>query len=250
MQVLTRGRYRARLAGAGEDVRAAQALRWQAFRVRRGRAAPGGLDADEVDARCDHLLIEDTATGALLACCRLLRLPGGAAIGDSYSARFYDLSALSGFAGPMAEVGRFCLAPGVQDPNVMRLAWAAIGIYVRDNGIELLFGCSSFTGTEAGAYRDAFAMLKENHLAPRRWLPRVKAPDVFRFARALRRVKPDVGKALGSMPPLLRSYLMMGGWVSDHAVVDRDLDTLHVFTGVEIRAIPPARVRSLTGAAA
>jgi putative hemolysin len=44
---------------------------------------------------------------------------------------------------------------------------------------------------------------------------------------------------------LLRSYLSMGGWVSDHAVVDRNLNTLHVFTGLEIRSIPPARARIL-----
>jgi putative hemolysin len=47
------------------------------------------------------------------------------------------------------------------------------------------------------------------------------------------------------MPPLLRTYLMMGGWVSDHAVIDRQMGTLHVFTGVEIRAIPAARARML-----
>jgi L-ornithine Nalpha-acyltransferase len=53
-----------------------------------------------------------------------------------------------------------------------------------------------------------------------------------------------------TMPPLLRSYLAMGGWVSDHAVVDRDLNTLHVFTGLEIRAIPEARARRLLRAVA
>jgi putative hemolysin len=47
------------------------------------------------------------------------------------------------------------------------------------------------------------------------------------------------------MPPLLRTYLMMGGWVSDHAVVDRQMNTLHVFTGLEIGAIPAARKRLL-----
>ncbi len=47
------------------------------------------------------------------------------------------------------------------------------------------------------------------------------------------------------MPPLLRSYQLMGGWVSDHAVVDTDLDTLHVFTGLEVRAIPESRARAL-----
>jgi putative hemolysin len=121
--------------------------------------------------------------------------------------------------------------------------------YVDEEGVEMLFGCSSFRGTDAQGYLDAFAMLKERHLAPKRWLPRVKAPDVFRFARRLRR-KPDARRAMLTMPPLLRSYLAMGGWVSDHAVVDRDLNTLHVFTGLEIRAIPEARARLLRGVAA
>ena len=38
---------------------------------------------------------------------------------------------------------------------------------------------------------------------------------------------------------------MMGGWVSDHAVVDRQMGTLHVFTGLEIGAIPESRKRLL-----
>jgi putative hemolysin len=76
-------------------------------------------------------------------------------------------------------------------------------------------------------------------------LPRVKAPSVFEFARKLAGVTPDMANAMKAMPPLLRSYLRMGGWVSDHAVVDRDLNTLHVFTGLEIGAIPSARARTL-----
>jgi putative hemolysin len=52
------------------------------------------------------------------------------------------------------------------------------------------------------------------------------------------------------MPPLLRSYLAMGGWVSDHAVIDREMGTMHVFTGLEVRAIPAARKRLLRALAA
>ncbi|MFB2532448.1 GNAT family N-acetyltransferase [Paracoccus sp. p4-l81] len=250
MEPLIRGRYRARLAQGQADLRAAQALRWQAFRVKRGLAEDGGLDADDFDAACHHMLIEDSATGDLVCCSRLLMIEGGAGLARSYSAQYYNLAALRRYPGRMAELGRFCLRPGVTDPNVMRLAWGALSRLVADRGVDLLFGCSSFTGTEVADYEDAFAMLKDRHLAPRRWLPRVKAPNVFRFARALARRQPDSKKALLSMPPLLRSYLAMGGWVSDHAVVDRDLNTLHVFTGLEIRAIPPARARSITGAAA
>ena len=107
-----------------------------------------------------------------------------------------------------------------------------------------MFGCASFQGTDATAYLDAFAVLRDKYLAPKRWLPRVKAPRVFRFAARLRR-KPDMRQALRKMPPLLRSYLMMGGWVSDHAVVDSQMNTLHVFTGIEIGSIPAVRRRLL-----
>jgi putative hemolysin len=155
------------------------------------------------------------------------------------------LSALGEFAGKMAEMGRFCIAPGRLDPDILRVAWAAMTQFVDDNGIEMLFGCSSFHGTETETYLDAFAVLRERHLAPRRWWPRVKAPSVFCFAQRLRRHKPDLKLAMRHMPPLLRTYLMMGGWVSDHAVIDRHLNTLHVFTGVEIGAIPATRKRLL-----
>lgn len=251
MQPIERGRYRARLAEGDADLHAAQALRYAAFVAARGlERGEAPLDADAFDVECDHMLVERVDTGELVCCYRLLSLDDGGQIGRSYSAQYYNLSSLSAYQGAMVEMGRFCLAPGTRDPNVMRLAWAAMSRYVEARGIEMLFGCSSFMGTEAEAYLDAFAMLKESHLAPKRWLPRVKAPRVFRFARSLRARKPDMKKAMLSMPPLLRSYLMMGGWVSDHAVVDPDLNTLHVFTGLEIRAIPPARVRTLTGLAA
>jgi putative hemolysin len=144
----------------------------------------------------------------------------------------------------MIEMGRFCIRPGRQDADILRLAWAALTALVDAGGVEMLFGCSSFRGTEAGAYDDAFALLREKHLAPRRWRPRVKAPAVVRFAEGLR-ARPDPKRAVARMPPLLRSYLQMGGWVSDHAVIDRDLGTLHVFTGLEVAAIPPVRARLL-----
>ena len=247
-----RGRYEVSIAADDSEIREAQRLRWLCFVGARlgGAETAGQLDADDYDERCWHVLIRDRASGQLVACFRLLTLASGAEIGDSYSARYYNLSRLGDFAGKMAEIGRFCIHPEWSDPDILRLAWAALARHVDGEGIEMLFGCSSFMGTDTHGYEDAFAMLRERHLAPKRWLPRVKAPQVFRFARALRLKTPDPRAAMAGMPPLLRSYLAMGGWVSDHAVVDRQLDTLHVFTGLEIRAIPPARAKLLRAAAA
>ncbi len=232
---LQKGRLRARQSRARVDISKAQALRALAF---------GCDDADPLDEICTHILVEDIERDVVLCCFRMLCMRGDA-LGQSYSSQFYDLTALAQFNGPMVEMGRFCTHPNYSaDPDVLRMAWGAMTAYVDGNGVELLFGCSSFAGTETAAYLDSFAMLKERHLAPKRWLPRVKAPNVFRYAASLSR-RPDPKRAMRAMPPLLRTYLMMGGWVSDHAVVDERMNTLHVFTGVEINAIPAARKRLL-----
>lgn len=243
MLKLRKGRYAARIATTDTDIAATQRLRHLCF-----RGSGVGFDADDYDAVCTHILVEETRGGRLVCCFRLLPFDAGRDIDRSYSAQFYELSALEGFTGPMVEMGRFCIHPEYADPDILRVAWGAMTRFVDDEGVEMLFGCSSFKGTEAEAYLDTFALLKERHLAPKRWLPRVKSPNVFRFAQRLRR-KPDAKRALQGMPPLLRSYLLMGGWVSDHAVVDRDLGTMHVFTGLEIGAIPAARKRLLRAVA-
>jgi len=242
MLSLKKGRYITRLAETVEDVEAAQRLRYLSFH------GAEGVDSDRFDPICTHILVEEIRTGRLVCCFRVLPLTGGKEIGRSYSAQYYELSGLQDFTGPMVEMGRFCIHPEIKDADILRVAWGAMTRYVDENNVEMLFGCASFHGTDEQEYLDAFGVLKERHLAPKRWLPRVKAPQVCRFGQKRRR-KPDAKKAMLRMPPLLRTYLLMGGWVSDHAVVDPQMNTLHVFTGLEIKAIPPARKRLLRGVA-
>lgn len=242
MKIWTKGRYRARFADGAEDILSAQRLRFRTF-----RAQMAGVDADDFDTTCIHVLIEEMKSGTLVCCYRLMPFATGGEIGGSYAAQYYGLDALTAYPGPMVEMGRFCIDPAYRDPDILRIAWGAMVRYVDDHSVEMLFGCSSFHGVEAETYMDAFDLLRERHLAPKRWLPRVKAPQVFRFGQRLR--KPDLKKAMKAMPPLLRTYLLMGGWVSDHAVVDADLNTLHVFTGLEIKGIPPTRQKLLRASA-
>lgn len=242
MLTLRKGRYLARIAMTDADREAAQRLRALAFH------AAVGIDHDPFDAACTHVLVEDQRDGALVCCFRLLHLGSSAEIERSYSAQFYDLRALQGFPGTMVEMGRFCVHPDRNDADILRVAWGALTGYVDAHGVEMLFGCASFPGTVPRVYHDAFALLRDRHLAPERWMPGVKAPAVFPFARHLRHA-PDLKAAQTTMPPLLRTYLLMGGWVSDHAVIDNQMGTLHVFTGLEIRAVPPARARLLRSVA-
>jgi putative hemolysin len=239
------GRLRARLAETAADLAASQRLRHACFIAAAGRPPrPGGIETDRFDAISAHVLIEEPC-GTLAACFRVMTFGSGAGLGHSYAAQFYDLARLAGYAQPLVELGRFCLRPGLHDPDVLRLAWGALARIVDARGAGMLFGCSSFAGTDPVPYAAAFALLAGGHRAPASLAPGVAAPEVVPLTPA----PFDRRAALASMPPLLRTYLGMGGWVSDHAVIDRDLGTLHVFTGVEIAAIPPARARALRAVA-
>lgn len=236
---LQKGRYLARIASGRADLAAALALRSLCFGI------SGSSDTDRFDADCTHILVIDTRTDTIVCCFRVLPLATGADILHSYSAQFYDLTALSGFQGPLLEIGRFCSHPDQHDPDILRVAWGALTQWVDRSGVRLLFGCSSFPGDDANLHAAAFQLLHSKHRAPAKWNPLPKAPEVVTFATSPQ-TTPCGPQAL---PPLLRTYLMMGGWVSDHAVFDRHLRTMHVFTGVEIATIPPARARLLRAVA-
>ena len=228
----TKGRYGVRMAASEADLRACQALRQRCL-----FSTPAGLDVDPFDGRCSHVMIAGDA--GLVGTFRVMLLPDGAGIDQTYAAQSYDLTRLSGFAAPMLEMGRFCIDPAAQNADILRLAWGALAQIVDANDVALMFGCSSFEGIDATPYAAAFAMMAARYQAPVDWAPLVSAPEVVRF-------QPDeIVGALAQMPPLLRTYLSMGGWVSDHAVVDRQMQTLHVFTGLEIARIPPGRARAL-----
>lgn len=244
MILLHKGQYVARLAETAEDLRQAQELRFKCFFPDKFNIGVQGLDQDAYDSLCQHVLIEHCESAKVVCCFRLMHLENGRNIDQSYSAQYYELGKLRNLDSPVIEMGRFCIDPEHHDPDILRIAWAATTLYVDQAGASLLFGCSSFKGMRTEKYSDAFALLKERYLAPKNWMPKVKSQKVFRFAQHLRK-KPDMKQAMKVMPPLLKSYLLMGGWVSNHAVVDPKMNTLHVFTGLEVKAISASRKRLL-----
>jgi len=251
---LRRGDYVARFATSNADVVAAQRARHTCFVQGAGRAPlPEGIEADRFDEICHHVLIED-GQGRLTCCYRVLVLDDGAQVSTSYSAQFYDLQALESYAAPMVELGRFCMVERraghdlAADGDVLRLAWGMLAAFVDARGAGMLFGCASFAGTDPAVYAQAFDLLAARHLAPSARAPRVKSAEYVPYALHSNPVT-DQRVAMVQMPALLKTYLAMGGWVSDHAVIDRDMNTVHVFTGVEIADIPAARAKALRAVA-
>jgi putative hemolysin len=231
----------ARLAEGPADITRVMAFRRAAF------PRKSGGEGDAQDDLSAHVMVEG-ADGRMLAYFRVMLFGWGAGLEQGYAARFYDVTPLAGYALPIAEMGRFCLASGGVHPDVLRLAWGAMTRLVEGGKAGLLVGCTSFRGAEWTAHRAGLALLAASYLGPEEHRPGRKAAEVVDFP-ALAGPVIDRRASLAALPPLLRTYLGMGGWVSDHAVVDRELDTLHVFTCVEVDRISPARAASLRAVA-
>jgi putative hemolysin len=111
----------------------------------------------------------------------------------------------------MIELGQFCIHPDAQHQDIIKIAWAALTAYVDETQLSMLFGCTAFAGTDTFVHKEVFELLGKIHAAPSLWAPQVKARDVFDFKRDCR-AEFDTKQALARMPPLLRTYLLMGGW--------------------------------------
>jgi putative hemolysin len=240
VQPLQRGGMVARLAHGRADMAKVMAFRQRAF------PRAHGAEEDAQDALSAHVLVEGAA--GLLAYFRVMLFGWGAGLQQGYAARFYDVAPLAGYARPIAEMGRFCLAPGGVHPDVLRLAWGAMTRIVDEGQAGLLVGCTSFRGANWTQHRAGLALLAAEFIGPPDHLPGRGPGEVVEYP-ALAGPVTDRRSALAGLPPLLRTYLAMGGWVSDHAVVDRELDTLHVFTCVEVDRVPKARAASLRAVA-
>lgn len=246
MNIVSGVRYQARWGPGGGDIDAALALRRHCFRA----SATDRDDRDAHDATCDHLIVTDTVQHLAVATCRIRVWPDGAAIGCGYAAQFYDLNALMRYNAPMMEIGRLCIRAGLHDTDILRVVWAAITRAVDARSVAMLFGCTSMPAPADVSTLAQLAHLARTHPAPSDLRPRAKAPDFIAFADLARNPDQGLPATETGIPAILRSYLGMGGWISDHAVMDRDLGTAHVFTALEVARIPAARARLLREAAA
>ncbi len=220
----------------------AAALRSAVFRGHKG-----GDDTDSHDAQSQHIRVTDAHDGQVVAYARIRTFANGAAAPVGYTGQYYDLSHLNGFRAPVAELGRLCVAKGYEDPDILRLLWAGVAHIVGENGITLVFGCSSFRGTDPMVHAATFDKMTKGHLLPDQLSPRVLAPHSFDMAKVAgatvqgAKSSPMSPPISPPVPPLLRSYLALGGQVSATGVIDLDLNTVHLFTALDVGHVPPAR---------
>jgi len=234
---MTERRYSVQLSDETSVRDLALALRADVFRA-------GQDDRDAFDALALHGVMTDNVTGLTVCCFRLLGFDPDDGLAGSYSAHWYDLDPVAHLPGAKLELGRFCVAPHVQDPDVIRLAWAEITAELDRRAARTLFGCSSFLGANPARFAEALAIIGARHLGPVAKRPRQKAGTTIHSLCPAQMAKFSTNglrAARAQIPPLLRTYLAMGGWTSDHAVIDAELGTTHVLTVLEVDRVPLAR---------
>jgi L-ornithine Nalpha-acyltransferase len=230
------GSLEVRLAESPAELDAALALRYRIFYERMGaRPAPQVAqrrrDIDRFDRHCDHLLLVDVSRGAsgeaVVGTYRLIRRGAAARLGGFYSAAEYDIAPLLAYPGEVLELGRSCLEGAYRGRAAMQLLWSGIAAYVFHYEIALMFGCASLPGTDPECLKLPLAYLYYHHLAP----PPLRPRALDQRYVDMRRLSPsavDSARARTLLPPLVKGYLRLGGFVGDGAVIDEQFNTTDV----------------------
>ena len=245
------GDFEVRLAENAAEIDAAQALRYRVFyeemkALPTAEIAARRRDFDGFDEVCDHLLVLDRrrgeGPGGIVGTYRLIRRPAAAKMGRFYSSAEYDIQPMIDFPGEVLELGRSCIEKDARNTATMQMLWRGIALYAFHYNIQVMFGCASFPGTDPSQHGLPLSYLYHHHLAP---------PEIRVRALASRYVKMDVlapetydpRKAMARVPPLIKGYLRLGGFVGDGAVIDPEFNTTDVFIIVKTELVTEKYIR-------
>ena len=228
--------YAARLARSLDDLRAAQALRFEVFNLELNeglsRSLATGLDEDPFDAVCDHLIVEYLPSRQVVGTYRLQTGANAAAYLGYYSAQEFEFDAFEPFRAEILELGRACVQRQHRNLVVLGLLWKGIADYARRHNARYLLGCSSLTSQDPAVGASAYADLCRHHLAPQPFRTRPSP----RFDCPLDQLAPEPP----AIPRLLRAYLTIGAKICGPPALDREFKTIDFLTLVDLDSLLPA----------
>ena len=238
------GRYEVRFARHAGELEAIQRLRFEVFNLELGEgfadSFADGRDADEFDAFCHHLMVDDLDSGEVVGCYRLQTAAMAAANRGFYSAGLFDLSGLPAAAlARSVELGRACIAGPHRSTAVLFLLWKGLAHYVAHNQMRYLFGCCSLTSQDP---RQGSAVLR--HLETRGHMHRDWRVEPA--AGAACPIVPSVEPAAG-LPALFRTYLRYGAKVCGPPALDREFKTIDYLVVLDVDALSRGSFRLFFG---
>lgn len=250
LPLLRSGTLEVRLAQSEEDIKAAQHLRYEVFYEECG-AQPNETmallkrDISPIDNFCDVLLVIDHAHHKVVGTYRFMLREAALEYGGHYTDLEFDISKLLIYPGQIMELSRSCVHKNYRTKPTMQLLWRGIGAYTQLNKVALFFGCGSFMGTDVSKYRQALAYLYHFHLAPPEL--RVQAlPTHYQEMNLIPKDKIDAKEALRQLPPLIKAYLRVGGFVGEGAFIDHNFNSLDVCIIVKRETVGKRYVQKYT----
>ncbi len=212
------------LASTPEEVREVQRLRYKIFIEAMGLSAlanADGLDQDDFDSYCDHLIVRDTRTLKVVGTYRVMSPHAARKMGRFYSEQEFDLSRLGNFRGSIAEAGRACIHPDYRSGAVIMLLWAGLAAFMKKEHCQYLIGCASISLADGGHNAAAlYHALRDTNLAPPEY--RVTPHTPFPIEEREPRHMPQI-------PPLIKGYLRSGAWVCGEPAWDPDFHSADLF---------------------
>ncbi|RFC63104.1 GNAT family N-acetyltransferase [Fulvimarina endophytica] len=246
------GSLEVRLARSPLEVKAAQQLRYHVF-YEEMSAKPSRVqqftrrDSDGFDRYCDHLLVidrdrEGSVADKIVGTYRLMRESGARLVGGFYTEQEFNISPmLRRHAGRrFLELGRSCVLKEYRGKRTVELLWQGIWSYVIAHRIDVMFGCASIAGTDPDRIANSLAFLRDAAPAPDEW--HVKAHDHCGTFAQKSAEAVDAKRALAALPPLLKGYLRLGGYIGEGAVIDHQFGTTDVMIVLPRERINPRYV--------
>ena len=234
--------YSTRLAHNSDEVRAAQALRYQVFNLELNEGFEQshltGLDEDRFDSVCDHLIVEHLPSGQIVGTYRLQTGHNAAAYFGYYCEQEFEFKAFEPIRAQVVELGRACVHRQHRNLVVLGSLWKGIANYAQKCGARYLFGCSSITSQDPTVGASAYADLCRKHLAEPQW----RTGPVPAYECSLS----ELAAESVSIPKLLRAYLALGAKICGPPALDRQFKTIDFLTLLDLEMLHPlARLRFL-----
>lgn len=233
-----------KLAKNHEEVETAQRLRYEVFNIEQERGLKGakkyGIDFDEFDEQCLHLLAVEKSTAKLAGTYRAHLGSIANSAKGFYSSKEYEIHGLYKIADKCLELGRTCVSPEYRSGSVISLLWTGITELLVRGNFSYMLGCVSLNDTDPRTgwavheyVTRRYSTCKEFSVIPRPGF-KLKKPD----QREIDAILSDENALRKKMPPIFKGYLRLGGLICGDPALDTAFGTIDFFILVEVDKIP------------
>ena len=231
--------FRVGLAESLDDLIACQRLRYLVFNCELGEgldvSARTGLDRDQFDFICDHLMVSDATTGLLVGTYRMQS--GYRAKGNLgyYGEELFDFGPFENIRSEILELGRACVHEAYRHTPVLNMLWKGIAKYAVSCGARYLIGCSSVSSQDENEGVALYEALREKYLVEPNLRTNPKpGHECHSTGETINQLHP---------PRLFRAYLDISARLCGPPAIDREFKTIDFLTLLDLHRIPD-RLRS------